>query len=80
MWKLNDYTLLKVIIEIFFFTGTFYLYTCLATLALVTFFMTVPETKGVPLEEIETLFEKPLCSMKPWKKREKFVSRAKNTY
>ncbi|KAF0292361.1 Proton myo-inositol cotransporter [Amphibalanus amphitrite] len=39
--------------------GTFYMYAGLASLGLVFFYLTVPETKGVSLERIGELFEKP---------------------
>ena len=39
--------------------GTFYMYAGLAFLGLIFFYLTVPETKGVSLERISELFERP---------------------
>ncbi|XP_059083872.1 proton myo-inositol cotransporter-like isoform X2 [Tigriopus californicus] len=39
--------------------GAFYLYTGVASLGLVMFFLILPETKNKPLEEVEMLFAKP---------------------
>ncbi|XP_076042485.1 proton myo-inositol cotransporter-like isoform X3 [Oratosquilla oratoria] len=42
--------------------GAFYLYAVLALVGFVIFYMILPETKGLRLEEIEGLFARPLCS------------------
>lgn len=42
--------------------GVFYMYMGLAGLGLVIFFFLLPETRGVPLEDMEKLFSKPITS------------------
>ncbi|XP_078275999.1 proton myo-inositol cotransporter-like isoform X2 [Rhinoraja longicauda] len=42
--------------------GVFFLYSALATLGLFFIYGCLPETKGIKLEEIETLFENRLCT------------------
>ncbi|KAG7168654.1 Proton myo-inositol cotransporter-like 2 [Homarus americanus] len=48
--------------EILLKYGAFYFYMGLATLGLVTLYTLLPETRGVPLEEIESLFSGPLLA------------------
>ncbi|KAB7507225.1 Proton myo-inositol cotransporter [Armadillidium nasatum] len=47
--------------------GTFYLYTGFALSGFIIFFLILPETKGVHLENVESLFQKPLLRSTPWK-------------
>lgn len=42
--------------------GTYWLFVGIVTLALVFIGITLPETRGVKLEEVENLFSQPLCS------------------
>ncbi|XP_069983960.1 proton myo-inositol cotransporter isoform X3 [Penaeus vannamei] len=42
--------------------GAFYLYMVLAAVGFLTFYFILPETRGVPLENMERLFSKPFCS------------------
>ena len=44
-----------------FFAGTYWLFTAIALIAWVFFALTLPETKGKRLEEVEELFSKPWC-------------------
>lgn len=44
------------------FSGTYWLFVGIVTLALVFIGITLPETRGVKLEEVETLFSQPLCT------------------
>ncbi|UXI19877.1 mannose-1-phosphate guanyltransferase beta [Sarcoptes scabiei] len=43
--------------------GAFYLYTFFALIGLILFYFFLPETKDKSLEEIEFLFEQPLCQL-----------------
>ncbi|XP_068235220.1 proton myo-inositol cotransporter-like isoform X2 [Palaemon carinicauda] len=52
-------TLTEVILK----HGTFYLYTGLAGVGTILFYFILPETRGVPLEEIESLFSMSLWTM-----------------
>ncbi|RWS11606.1 proton myo-inositol cotransporter-like protein [Dinothrombium tinctorium] len=52
------------------FAGAFFLYACFGVIGLLLFYKILPETKGISLEETETLFiqcskEKPSSSIKP---------------
>lgn len=49
--------------------GTFYLYMGLAGFGTILFYFILPETRGVPLEEIESLFSRPFCSLSRHTKR-----------
>jgi len=44
------------------FSGTYWLFVGIVLIGLVFMVVCVPETRGVKLEEVETLFSKPLCS------------------
>ena len=46
------------------FTGVFYVLTGINSLFFVVFFFILPETKGVDLEDIETLFSMPLGTVR----------------
>ncbi len=46
------------------FQGAFYLYTAIAIVAFVLFYVILPETKGKSLEEMDQLFSKPVCQCK----------------
>lgn len=50
------------IFEYFFCPGAFFLYSSLALLGFVFVVGCLPETKGLRLEEIESLFGRQLCS------------------
>lgn len=49
--------------------GAFYLYMGLAGLGIIVFYFLLPETRGVPLEEMENLFSGPLCSLSHSRKK-----------
>lgn len=42
--------------------GTYWLFVGIVTIGLVFMIITVPETKGKKLEEVEELFSRPICS------------------
>ena len=44
------------------FPGTYWLFVGIVLVGLVFMFLTVPETRGKKLEEVEELFSRPLCS------------------
>ena len=46
---------------LYIFSGAFYLYSGFALLGLIFMVVYVPETKGKTLEEIGTLFKKPVA-------------------
>ncbi|KAF2364015.1 Sugar/inositol transporter [Trinorchestia longiramus] len=45
--------------------GTFYFYTCLAAVGFLTLYWSVPETKGIALENVHELFNRPLFTVRP---------------
>jgi hypothetical protein len=60
-WGLNimvSYTFL-ILVQAFDF-GTYYFYAGWSFLAIIWFYIVLPETKGKSLEEMEKLFSKPL--------------------
>ncbi|XP_047736376.1 proton myo-inositol cotransporter [Hyalella azteca] len=47
--------------------GTFYLYACVAAVGLLVFYWSLPETRGMTLENIHVLFNRPLFSSQPYR-------------
>ncbi|KAA0201544.1 hypothetical protein HAZT_HAZT005437 [Hyalella azteca] len=50
-----------------FAPGTFYLYACVAAVGLLVFYWSLPETRGMTLENIHVLFNRPLFSSQPYR-------------